>query len=191
MNAREAFEKLIEMDFETVLDVGCGEGEHSLAFNRLSKRVTSINLTEPENFKPSYIIDFNSAILPNNYDCIWASHVLEHQTNVGVFLTQCFNHLKNNGIFAVTVPPRKDAIVGGHVTLWNAGLLLYNLILAGFDCSEAKVKTYGYNISVIVRKKKARLPELDMDKGDIERLARFFPFSVQQGFDGNINEFNW
>ena len=80
---------------------------------------------------------------------------------------------------------------GGHLSLWNAGLLLYNLILAGFDCRSAAVKTYDYNVSVIVRKKAAPLPELTYDFGDIEKLSQFFPFEAKHGFDGNIESINW
>ena len=106
-------------------------------------------------------------------------------------MKKCFDDIDEGGIFAVTVPPLKHEIVGGHVTLWNAGLLLYQLILAGFDCSSASVKTYGYNISVIVRKKAATLPRLRMDFGDIEALSHYFPFPVANGFDGRILEVNW
>lgn len=122
---------------------------------------------------------------------IWCAHTLEHARNVGMFLEKCFDVLEEGGWLAITVPPMKPHIVGGHLTVWNAGLLLYNLIVAGFDCSAAKVKTYGYNISVIVQKKRAMLPHLDNDCGDIEKLAQFFPVPVWQGFEGSIAEHNW
>jgi hypothetical protein len=111
--------------------------------------------------------------------------------NPGEFLTKCFDDLRDDGVLAVTVPPAKHEIVGGHLTLWNEGLLIYNLILAGFDCSEARVGVYGYNLSVIVRKRKTDAPRLSMDHGDIERLARYFPLPVAQGFDGRIGNLNW
>jgi SAM-dependent methyltransferase len=173
------------MEFNTVLDVGCGEGLHAGAFRDAGKDVTTISLGQAD-----IVADFVTAGL-GKYDCVWASHVLEHQRNVGLFLEKCFSVLKENGILAVTVPPARDGIVGGHLTIWNAGLLLYNMILAGFDCSQAMVNTYGYNISVIVRKKKAHLPALVMDYGDIQKIARFFPFPAEHGFNGNIMECNW
>lgn len=108
-----------------------------------------------------------------------------------MFLKKCFDLLEDDGILAITIPPLKHAIVGGHLTLWNAGLLIYNLILAGFDCSKASVKTYGYNISVIVRKKQAVHGQLVMDNGDIETIAHLFPFNAKQGFHGEIKEINW
>lgn len=187
MLAEEALDKVLTMDFRTVLDIGSGRGLHSYEFLRHSKEVTTVSLEEPAHI----IGDYNDQIFYEKFDCIWASHVLEHQRNPGEFLEKCYKDLKDDGILAITVPPRKDIIVGGHVTLWNAGLLLYNLILAGFDCSEASVKTYGYNVSVIVKKKLAVHGNLAMGRGDIEKLAHLFPMDVEHGFDGNIQEINW
>ena len=97
--------------------------------------------------------------------------------------------LNEGGYLAIIVPPRKPFIVGGHVTLWNAGLVLYNLILAGFDCSEeCYIKQYDYNIGIIIKKKSIdKFPEgLSMDKGDIELLNKYFPLDVKHGFNGDI-----
>lgn len=187
MRGAEAFNKLLGMDFQTVLDIGSGEGKHARAFRDYGKEVTTISLSDGADYRQDYC----SKEFIRKFDCIWASHVLEHQPNPNYFLKKCFRDLAEGGILAVTVPPMKPDIVGGHLTLWNAGLLLYHLILAGFDCSEASVKTYGYNISVIVIKKTAELPELVMDHGDIAALAPFFPMPVRSGFNGNIEELNW
>lgn len=188
MNAEEAFNKVLKMDCKTILDIGSGNGEHAMLFRALGKDVTTIALHAGADI----VGDFNEVKLPNKFDCIWASHVLEHQRNVGAFLDKCFSQLKDDGILAITVPPAKHNIVGGHLTLWNAGLLLYNLILAGFNCSTAAVKTYGYNISVVVRKEAAHWHEpLTMDYGDISTLAHLFPFPVEQAFDGQVKDVNW
>ena len=184
-NSTEAFKKLLTLDFNTVLDIGSGVGEHAKAFRENNKEVTTLDFANA---------DINGDFLTTpvgTYDCVWASHVLEHQLNVGIFLKKCFLALKDNGIMAITVPPARPEIVGGHLTIWNAGLVLYNLIRAGFDCARASVKCYGYNISVIVRKVEANLPKLKMDYGDIELLSKFFPFNAVHGFDGNITEVNW
>lgn len=185
MNADQALAKVLSMEFETVLDLGSGQGLHAEIFRENNKDVTTIALSNAD-----IVGDFIFTEL-GIFDCIWASHVLEHQRNCGAFLDKCFGILKDDGILAITVPPSKSEIVGGHLSLWNAGLLLYNLILAGFDCSSASVKKYGYNISVIVKKKKAALPSLKMDFGDIEKIARFFPFEATHGFNGELEEINW
>lgn len=188
MLAVEALIKFRDMPgLKKVLDVGSGTGEHANNIRAKGIEVLTNSLEAPADL----ICDFLTLREEKEFCGIWASHVLEHQPNPNLFLQKCFRLLKDNGILAVTVPPAKREVVGGHVTLWNAGTLLYQLILAGFDCSNASVKSYGYNISVIVRKKEAILPALRMDCGDIERLAKFFPMKVEQGFNGEIKEINW
>lgn len=181
-----------DYSFKTLLDIGSGPPQGVNAanfFKELAKDVTRQDINP--DYKPDILGDFNNVATDKLYDCIWCSHVLEHQLNPNFFLTKIFHTLKDGGVLAVTVPPAKHEIVGGHVTLWNAGLLLYNLILAGFDCKDAAVKSYGYNISVIVNKRTAILPELNYDAGDINALNEFFPLGVYEGFDGNIQEINW
>ena len=187
----EAAKKLVkDYSFNTLLDIGSGpkSAAYSL-FTDNGKTVTRQDINP--DYQPDLLGDFNNLATDKLYDCVWCSHVLEHQLNVNHFLTKIFHTLKDGGVLAITVPPRKDEIVGGHVNLWNAGLLLYNLILAGFDCKNAAVKSYGYNISVIVEKKTAILPNLNYDTGDINALNEFFPLGVFEGFDGNIQEKNW
>ena len=77
--------------------------------------------------------------------------------------------------------------------MWNQGLLVYNLVAAGWDCSEARVSPLygGYNLSVIVRRRKRPEVELRCDAGDIETLAPWFPFSVEQGFRGDQVSVGW
>lgn len=190
MFGKDAFDLVLrDYQFQTVFDIGCGGGTHALAFHDHGKTVTTIDINP--DFKPDIVGDFCDTPIPGKYDLVWCCHVLEHQPNVGIFLKKVFDILKPDGILAVTVPPMKENIVGGHLTLWNAGLLIYNLILAGFDCKKASVKEYGYNISVVCRKVEAKLPKLAMDFGDIALLAGFFPFGVYQGFNGGIRRTNW
>jgi SAM-dependent methyltransferase len=144
------------------------------------------------------------------FDVVWCSHVLEHCYNPVKMLADFLKWLvPGEGILAVTVPPLKHEIVGGHINLYNAGLLLYHLVMAGYDCYQAKVKTYGYNISVIVKAPKRTIVPGDVglthDAGDIEKLAEFFPkvaniteavdksvfIRVYEGFDGRIDELIW
>ena len=184
----KVIDKLIhEYEFNTVLDIGCGKGLHSKIFKLVDKDVTGVDICEGDHIKGDYM----DTAFDTQFDLIWLCHVLEHQNNIGNFLSKIFNDLKDGGILAITVPPLKHSIVGGHVCLWNAGLLLYNLILAGFDCSEARIKQYDYNISIIVEKKKAKLPALLHDHGDINRLSCYFPNGLKERFDGNITELNW
>lgn len=186
---RQALERLLQRpDITTVLDIGSGDGTHARLLREAGKTVTTISLQDGADYVGSFL---GWPDPKTDFDAIWACHVLEHQVDPGAFLRECRRRLRPGGVLAVTVPPLKHSIVGGHVTLWNAGLLLYQLVLAGFDCSQARVGTYGYNISVLVANEPADLPALDCDAGDVARLARFFPVPVNEGFDGVMPDVNW
>jgi SAM-dependent methyltransferase len=197
--AGETLQYLIENhEFNSVLDIGSGEGKHSELLQKNGKKVTSIDFGKSiyfEKRKDSYNCifgDYYTYHFDEKFDAVWASHVLEHQLNPNLFLKKIHSDLKEGGVLCITVPPLKHEIVGGHVTLWNAGLLMYQLIMAGFDCSDISIKSYGYNISIILKKKSiVSYPNLSYDSGDIMRLKQFFPIGTTEPFNGNIKELNW
>lgn len=210
--AGAAMEKLIkEFDFETIVDIGAGAQLHSKLLSKHGKKVTAVDLGTSEYHRQKdpevdgqiteILGDINEIDFPTRYDCVWASHVLEHQSNVSLFLGKIASILKEGGVLAITVPPLKHEIVGGHVSVWNAGLLLYRLVLAGLDCRDASVLAYGYNISVIVRKHTIRDMQslgLEFDCGDIRKIRPFLPDglhfnsnALDDPFDGNIERLNW
>ena len=190
MRGMQAIERVVQYDdIDTVLDIGSWNGTHAGYLRLHGKSVMTVDFNVQADFTGNYL----DLEIPK-FDCIWCSHTLEHQPNVGQFLTKCFNDLNDNGLFAVTVPSMEKygtKVVDGHMTYWNAGLLLYNLILAGFYCSDARVATYNNEVSVLVRKVKANLPRISSDRGELDRLSKFFPINVQQGFNGAIEEVNW
>lgn len=190
-------------NISTILDVGSGGGEQARFFADAGKKVTCIDLGRSVYYKENELNSVNNNVHENidliiadiqkwdssqKYDLVWASHVLEHQKNTNLFLEKLLSVVSDEGYLAITVPPLKHTIVGGHLTLWNAGLLLYNIVMAGNDCSEAVIMNYGYNISVIVPRRKIMLPELDFDSGDIDRLASFFPDGCKENFDGRMRK---
>lgn len=184
----QALERFLAyQDARTVLDVGAGWCEQARVMREAGREVTTVGLHPPADVVGDYL----QAEFAEPFDGIWCCHVLEHILDVQRFLRKLFLDLREDGVLAITVPPAKNAIVGGHVSLWNAGLLIYRLVLAGFDCSYAMVGTYGYNVSVIVRKRAAELPPVLMDGGDIGLLAKFFPVPVAEGFDGQLPNIRW
>jgi SAM-dependent methyltransferase len=183
-------------DFKSVLDIGSGAGEQAAAMRRHGKIVTELDYGRSVYFEKrpdgGELItgDFMEIEFTQQYDCVIASHVLEHQLNVNAFLKKMHAVLREGGVVAITVPPLKHSIVGGHLTLWNAGLLLYNLVLAGFDCRNAWVRKYGYNISVVLEKRTVEAVGLVYDSGDIDRISSFMPIGFREGFDGDIARLN-
>lgn len=201
-----ALAKLLDCyDFETVLDIGSGAGAHSSIFLRHGKAVTALDYGRSPYYEqrdPRVTVllgDFNSYAFPSQFDCVWASHVLEHQPNPHSFLRKLHETVAEGGVIGITVPPLKHQIVGGHVGLWNGGLLLYHLVLAGFDCREARVLRYGYNISVLVKKQSLREPlDLSFDHGDLRKIKRYLPVGLEfassesdDPFNGDVWRLNW
>lgn len=198
LRGSQALGRLIAMPaVGRVLDIGSGEGLHAAVLRDAGLAVETVDLAPPADHVTDFM-DWDDG--EGDFDAIWACHVLEHQPDPNAFLRHCLGKLRPGGRIVVTVPPLKHEIVGGHVTLWNAGLLLYQLILAGFDCRRARVGTYAsgpgypvYNISAIAERPAAplALPALKMDRGDIEALAPFFPVPVRHGFDGRLADIDW
>ena len=179
---------LNNINFQTILDIGCGYGKQSEVFKNNHKIVTS---TDIGNFYNGTVVGNYLDLNFEPHDITWVSHVLEHQLNVNTFLKKVRKDTKVGGYTCITVPPAKNEIVGGHVSIWNAGLLLYNLVLAGFNCKNAHIKKYNYNITVIAKADNFILPELKYDSGDINLLKPWLPDFCNEGFSGDIIEWNW
>lgn len=186
MPAEQCLDQLLLKNIETCLDVGAGKMLHTARMRECGIKVTTVDWGNPD---ADYQGDFLTWESTKKYDAVWMSHVLEHTPNPGHFLNKARTYLKEGGWLAVTVPPRKDNLVGGHLTLWTPALLVYNCILAGFDCAEAKVNHYGYNISLLVKYKPVNLLDIKLkyDRGDIETLSEYFPFPVKQNCNPWVN----
>lgn len=170
-----------------VLDIGAGRVQEMRPHcEKRGHTYTALDWRNGQNWETCGLVD-----LAGKFDGVWMSHVLEHLLDTHTALRRLHAVTKPDAVIAITVPPLKHEIVGGHVSLWNAGLLLYRLVLAGFDCSKAAVKTYGYNISVVVRRNEIRLPQLKHDNGDLQTLRQYFPVEFGGEFDGQIRERNW
>ncbi len=203
-----ALQKLLEeYKFETILDVGAGSGLHTKMFLKYGKSVTAIDFGKSR-FAENRIIhnkieyhigDIMEHNFNKTFDCIWCCHVLEHQLNANLFLTRLNRLINEGGVLAITVPPAKSKIVGGHVSLWNIGLLLYNLVLAGFNCRDAIAAQYSNNLSILVQKESIDIhPHLVYDTGDIMTISKYLPKSINfnqynnpDTFEGNIQNINW
>jgi len=207
--SQAAVQKLLDdFEFETVLDIGAGALEQSIVFARHGKKVTAVDFGVSVYYKEfktedgadikQIIGDFNLIEFDQQFDCVWASHILEHQPNVDQFLHKLVSLTKEQGIIAITVPAFDHVIVGGHMSLWNAGLVLYRLVLAGVNCANAHILSYGHNISVIVRKETVVPQGIEYDCGDLRRIKAYLPEALtyysnprDEPYNGNIARLNW
>ena len=192
---------LLTKEFKTVLDVGAGKLEAVEEFLQAGKTVdvcdfsdsfylqnSTLDISELNEFHTG---DFNEIDIDRTYDAVWCSHVLEHQLNPNMFLKRLHSKVKEGGYLAIVIPPRKPFIVGGHVSMWNGGLLLYHLILSGLDCCDAQLLQYDYNIGVVVKKKTIKsFPKIKYDIGDLHLLSKYFPMDICEGFNGDVMQIN-
>lgn len=172
MRAGSALDVLLKKQPDSVLSVGeTYDGQHATVMRQSNIEVTTIDMQSPADYVGDYMaVDFTPQ------ETIWCSHVLEHQRNPGHFLDKMYQELTTGGWLFLTVPPQKSKLAGGHVTIWNGTVLIYQLILAGFDCREADVWRYGYNISCVVQKTEPpMLEDLVYDKPDKPKIAKYFP----------------
>lgn len=167
MNGLELLQEVMRCDFQVVLDIGAGDGKHARRFRDAGKTVLTCDLRDG--------IDYMDYQVPEPVDLIWCCHVLEHQRNPGLFLDKIHADLREDGFLAITAPPSKPQLAGGHVTIWTEATLLYQLVLAGFDCRNARVWRYGYNISCLVRNRTVRLEGLAMDGVDKDAILACLP----------------
>lgn len=144
-------------EFETVLDIGSHAQHVTNIFRHLGKKVTTVEVTP--GWEADYKADYLDISFPEKFDAIWCSNVLEHQRNVGQFLDKMFEDLRDGGVLAMTNPYNLDTkLTFGHCNCFSPLVLLYHLVLAGFDCSEAAVKCYNYFIGIIIKKKYNGIP---------------------------------
>ncbi len=209
---QEIFELLNFMpkDVETVLDIGFGRGQIPYRMKNEGKKVTSIGLElesygvdlaqiEKDGIK---LIEANVENMPfddNSFDCVIASHILEHVPNMGIALQEIRRVLKKNGYLVLLIPKYDDYICAGHInTGWNIGQLIYVLCLNQYNVRDGHFVEYGYSLCAMVQKSLDVLPSLRGDRGDIQILeeAGLLPFRIKEkngdGFDSRqLVAVNW
>ncbi len=174
---------------KTVLDVGSGGGHHAQEFRKNGSAVTCIDYGtsvysgDAENQGLEVIhTDFNSYESGTKYQLVWASHILEHQRNPGIFIERLVAACAGDGHVCITVPDPHRNLWGGHVSLWTPGLLAYNVALCGVDLSDSKFIRGTNEFSLIFKPRRVPLPaDLDYDYGDLHKLAEYLP----EGFTEN------
>lgn len=182
--------------FSTVLDVGGGGLLAANFFVQNGKTVDVCDFKSSPYFSKEALSesgvrefidgDFNELSFIKKYDLVWVAHVLEHQPNIQYFLDKLISLLEDGGWLALAVPPRKPFIVSGHINLFNPGLLVYRCVLAGLDCSKAKIFQYDGNICALIKVHKVKMPKLNFDVGDLQILEKYFPISIGEGFNGDF-----
>lgn len=167
---------------ETVLDLGVGDGAHAKAFIAQGATVTGVDVKDAPHEHAHYThsqtpVEFlTPADDAESYDMVWSSHLLQLLPNVQAFLVQMEAFLKEDGWLYLAVPCNtQERFHTGHLTLWTPALLVYNLICAGWDCSDALWYTSYDTIGLCVRKK--RIEDMSWRTGTTEELVHLNEYS--------------
>lgn len=194
-----------KFDFNSIMDIGTGDGFAARFFNEIGKKVTVtgydmdayLSAPIPESIAIIKNVDVCAMIdIPDeSFDAVWCCHVLEHVLNPGLALCEMRRILKPDGYLFLVLPEYAPYLVGGHVTPgWNLGVLMYVLILSGFDVRNGEFINHCWNITGFVKKgEPVNTDVLRFDKGDLEILSRLFPDNIviQQGMDAELSKISW
>ncbi|WP_229429436.1 class I SAM-dependent methyltransferase [Methylomonas fluvii] len=182
----DLLEQTSKFRFQTLLDIGMGDGYASRCFASQGKHVTATGF-EIDSYPASPLPDAvklardtdicdMSCFADASFDAVWCSHVLEHVQNSGLALAEIRRVLKPQGMLFLVVPEYAPVLVGGHVnTGWNLGTLMYNLVLSGFNVREGEFINHCWNVCGFVSRGELPAVSLRRDRGDLEILAGHFP----------------
>jgi SAM-dependent methyltransferase len=142
---------------ESLLDVGCGDGEFLKKAQEVGYKVTGIDLNriliskikEKYNLEvyPMNFEEFTREFPQRTFDIITFFEVLEHMNNLDKFFNLIKSKLKTNGYIALSVPNRNRFRFGlkrfpewdsppHHFTWWNVNSLKKLLTIKGFKILE-------------------------------------------------------
>ena len=196
---------------QTCIHVEYGKEQIKYDMKRRGMQVTAIGL-EIESYGADLskakdeqinIIEADVTNMPfagQSFDCVIASHILEHVPNMGLALQEIRRVVDDDGWFLLFIPRWTEFVCAGHInTGWNLGQLIYVLCVNGFDVKNGNFIEYGYSLCAFVKKSRLELPPLRGDRGDIEILSRngFLPFKVSNQYNndgyngGKIIAVNW
>lgn len=177
---------LRDYQFETVLDIGSGTGEHARFFQLFGKEVSTCNLFPPAD----WVGDFLDAPIEKQFDVIWCSHMLEHQRNPGLVLDKIYRLLKTNGVFALSLPHHPPSrLVPGHLSTWSLALACQHLVQAGFDCREISALT-SYELSLIIPKTMSG-PKPAKTEPPWQEIEQYLPPILELGLETEVPSLNW
>lgn len=175
-------------EFDSVLDIGTGNGYSAEYFAEHGKNVTATVLGEDKWGRPSggdvKYVQANVESLPfrdGKFDAVWCSHVLEHVRYPGAAFEEVRRVLNDEGRLFVSVPPFKPLVVGGHLnTGWTPGQLMYVLLRNEFSVRNGAFFYCGYNVhgrATKINDEEFRQVEekLSYDGDELENLKEYFP----------------
>ena len=190
---REYIVSEIELDFESVLDVGCGRAWIADYFLRKGKKVISldISVTNPKKALEMYPspnhfgLAADSFKLPFNdksFDLVIATEIIEHVVDPKLFINELFRTLKPGGKLIISTPYKEIlryvlCIHCNQKTPINAHLHSFNehkltSLCEDSNLNKTEVEIFGNKLLIFLR---------------TYIFLKYLPFKVWKGIDRFAN----
>jgi ubiquinone biosynthesis O-methyltransferase len=143
-----------------ILDIGCGNGNISLALGSLGYNVTGVDIDQMSidtaSGRNKYsnvkfeVLDANSFVMNDAFDAVVCSEVLEHLSKPYELLESIYRILKPGGVFVATVPngygPREMLIT--RPMQWQVNIILIKGLLHLKRCWVIVQKHYNLQMKI-------------------------------------------
>lgn len=185
-----------------VLDIGPGFQDRAPHLLAAGKRLSVAMTTDAPVEAMAGVAHIPFPLAPEGladpFDAVLACHVLQRQANPHRFLCTLNAALAEGGMLLLAVPTLRFPLLGGDLTLWTGGLLLYHLVLAGFDCREASLQVDRGELCLALAKRShpawtegTPLPPLDSLRPVLPPQLDFMSDPDGPCFNGDIRRLNW
>lgn len=147
-----ALRLISDYKINSLIDVGAGGTDHKFLFAMYLLGGVYTNDIKGKG-QYNYPGDFMHIDFDRKFHVVYASNILEHMKNPGMFIEKIFNICEDDGYVAIVVPrPHLNRLLSGHINSYTPATLLYNIVTSGYDCSDARICNGVYEKSIIVKK---------------------------------------
>ncbi len=123
---KSIWRSLEELDFISVLDIGCGRGHFGLLLKSFGKNYVGVDIPNPvkicvERGLEAYAVDVEKEKLPfksNSFDMVLCLEVIEHFNNTDFLLSEIRRVIKNKGFLVISTP-------NAYVPSWRIRELIF------------------------------------------------------------------
>jgi SAM-dependent methyltransferase len=148
-SAMEFFNKIDFTNITRIADIGSGPGHQAFYMQQCGLDVVCIDYLKP--VYSGLAVEPPDSDKLGTFDAVWSHHCLEHIADPIGALIKWRSLLKPGGELFLTVPEIGIVMSPGHINSFNLPLLMYQLAIAGFDCSTRRFTKSRSHLRASVR----------------------------------------
>lgn len=189
-----ALRLIADYKINSLIDVGAGGTDHKFLFTMYGGGEVYTNDIKGKG-QYNYPGDFMHIDFDRKFHIVYASNIIEHMKNTGMFIEKLFNICDDDGYVAIVVPrPHLNRLLSGHINIYTPVTLLYNIVTSGYDCSDARVCNGVYEKSIIVKKQPIRDKNFTYRTGVVDgvnTISKYFPWKVSHKCNALLPSVKW